>query len=81
MKILTVAFIGSAILMSGLTSGPVAAKNYVHAELPAAADQYYNLHQDPSQAIAPPWSDRGESARTAFGETTFHPEGPANVAD
>jgi hypothetical protein len=83
MKILSIAPIGAALVMSGC----VAAKE-THAGLPANANQFYGRYQSPWQdEIAPSAVDRadfdrlGTRGREDLGAGTFHPEGPGNVAD
>jgi hypothetical protein len=49
MKLLSIALIGSALVVSGA----VAAKEAAHAKHPVNADQYYGLYQKPPQALAP----------------------------
>ena len=49
MKVLSIALIGSALVMPGA----VAAKERSHAKHPVNADQYYGLYQKSPQASAP----------------------------
>jgi hypothetical protein len=83
MKFFSVALIGSALVMSGA----VAAKESPHAGQPANANQYYDLYQNPSQAIAPSGDDSvgfgrsGTRGREDLGAGVAHPEGPGNVSD
>ena len=83
MKILTIAFLGAGLLMSGA----VAAKDYPPAKQPANANQYYGLYQNPSQVVAPSITDRrdfehsGTRGRDGLGASPFHPEGPGDVED
>jgi hypothetical protein len=83
MKVLSIALIGSALVMSGA----VAAKEPSHAKRPVNADKYYGLYQSPSQALAPSKADgadfdqSGTRGRENLAASPSHPEGPGNVAD
>jgi len=72
MKILSIAFLGAGLLMSGA----VAAKDYPHAKHPAKADRYYGFYQNPSH-----FDQSGTRGRNGLGANPFHPEGPGNVVD
>jgi hypothetical protein len=83
MRILSVALIGSALVVSGA----VAATESLHAGQPASANQYYGLYHNPSQAIAPSADDSadfdrsGTRGRETLGAGFSNPEGPGNVSD
>jgi hypothetical protein len=76
MKILSIAFIGMALVMPGA----VAAKEPSHDRQPANADQFYGLYQNPSQATGA-FDHSGTRGREGRGASAFHPEGPGNVVD
>jgi hypothetical protein len=75
-KILSIAFIGMALVMPGA----VVAKDASHAAPPANADQYYGLYQNQSQAIGT-FDHSGTIGRDGRGANPFHPDGPGNVVD
>ena len=83
MKILSIAFIGMALV----ASGAVAAKEPSHYRQPANANQYYGFYQNPSQAIAPADADEaafdhsGTRGREGLGANPSHPEGSGDVSD
>ena len=83
MKILSIALIGAALVMSGAVS----AADSAHAGQPARANEYYGLYQNPSQAIAPSADDNaafdrsGTRGRETLGAGFSNPEGPGNVSD
>jgi hypothetical protein len=79
------AMVMAAALAVGLFATDAVAAKEIHAGLPAKANQYYGLYQNPSQAIAPLAGDRtdfdhsGTRGREGRGGNPFHPEGPGNV--
>ena len=83
MKIFSIALIGSALVMSGAG----AAKERPHDGQPANANQYYDLYQNPSQAITPSGDDNVAVGRSSAhgredpGAGVSYPEGPGNVSD
>jgi hypothetical protein len=83
MKIFSIALIGSALVMSGAA----AAKERPHDSQPANANQYYDLYQNPSQAITPSGDDNadfghsGTRGRENLGADFSNPEGPGNISN
>ena len=79
MKIVSIAFIGMALVVSGA----VAAKEPSHDRQPANAGQYYGFYHNPSQAVAPADADEaafdysGTRGREELGASPSNPRARA----
>lgn len=79
MKILNIALIGSALMLSGAAS----AQEQTRAKQPSDANSYYGLYPNPSRVTPSTDNDAfdeyGTRGREGFGASPSAPEGPGNV--